>query len=234
MYRIIVTDLDYEPQGEVKNASAVTYSRAISKLATFSFRVMLSNIHADRLAECEGYIKVYRKDVCIFYGPMIAAEEVAERNTQSLAVTCADPGWFLTKRLAGKSLSGTSWTTPTYRSAIAEALVDAANAEEETGINADSASMYSDSMVTYKAGPYKPVLDCIQELGNAIDGFEWRFTTNDNWMAGAVSGNKISALITAPNLSIFAPETPRPTRSITWVLRMCSLIRTRRPSRNGA
>jgi hypothetical protein len=190
MYKIVLTDLSYTPVAELRNVGGVTFTRALSKLAPFKFRVRLDHYEADRLAACEGYIKVYRNGVLLFFGPIITAEEVAEREVQTIALTCADIGWMLIHRLGGKSMTGTQWTSVTDRAVIAKSLIDTTNTENETGIQTLTTPT-SGEAITYKAGPYRHIMPMIQELGNALDGFDWRIVPLENWANGAVTSQKI-------------------------------------------
>ena len=194
MYEIVLTDLSYVPQGPVLGASSFQFFRGINKLATVQFQVPLEHTHEDRLSSLTGHIKVYRNKTLQYVGPLISAEEKADRNARSLAITSADAGWVLGKRIVGKSASGDRWTTATARHTIAKTLVDGANTEAETGINTTNYTWSSGSAISYKAGPYGNLLASIQELGNALDGFDWVVRPVENFADGAVSGPKLGSL----------------------------------------
>lgn len=190
-WRAVLTNSAYKPLDEVTVAGGITFSSSINKLATASFVVPFTARNFQVMADLEGYIKLYRNTSLRFFGPLITSQETAERETQSMAMTAADCGWVLTKRLAGKSMTGTQFTTATNVAAISKSLIDTANTEAETGIKTDTVTLTAGSARTFTAGPYRPVLPCVQELGSALDGFDWRFVPIENWVNGAVSGTKI-------------------------------------------
>lgn len=190
-WRAVLTNSAYKPLDELMTANGVTFSRSINKLATASFVVPFTAKNFQVMADLEGFIKLYRGTSLKFFGPLITSEETAEREAQSMALTAADCGWILNKRLAGKSQAGQQFTTATNVAAISKTLIDAANTEAETGIKTDTVTLTAGSSRTYTAGPYRPVLQSVQELGSALDGYDWRFVPIENWVNGAVSGTKI-------------------------------------------
>lgn len=205
MWSAVLTDKYFKPLDELSQVSAFSYSRSLNKLATCGFTVRLDNAHVDQLAKCEGYIKLYRNNSLRFFGPMITAEQQADAATQTLAVTCADVGWILTKRLAGKSTTGTMFTVPTDLAQIAKQLIDTTNAEWDTGLSTAVGTLSADSGRTYTAGPYRPVMEIIQELASALDGYEWRIVAIDNWSDGQLTTNKIGYLQAQPVIGAAKP-----------------------------
>lgn len=191
-YNLVLTDRAYTPVAELRNVADLTYFRGLSKLATCSFKVKLNNPQIARLAACDGFIKVFRKGILQFVGPIVTAQESTDREAQSLAVNCADQGWVLAHRIAGKSATGTLWTTVTARHTIAKALIDQANTDGETGVNTGAYTLTSGSSITYKAGPYVNLMTAVTELGAALDGFDWLMRPIDNWVNGALAGSKVA------------------------------------------
>lgn len=190
-WRAVLTNSAYKPLGELFGASSIVYSRSLNKLATVSFSVPFTVPDFQTIADLSGYIKLYRNTSLQYFGPLITSEEVAERESQSMALTSADVGWVLAKRLAGKSATGQQFTSATNVAAISKSLIDTANGEAETGIKTDTVTLTAGSSRTFTAGPYRPVIECVQELGSALDGYDWRFVPIENWVNGAVSGSKI-------------------------------------------
>lgn len=190
-WRAVLTDSSYKPLKELVSARDMAFSRSVNKLATFSFTVPFTATYFQTMADLAGYIKLYRNTSLQYFGPLISSEETAEREQQSMALTSADCGWILNKRLAGKSATGTQFTTATNVAAIAKTLIDTENTAAETGIKTDTVTLTAGSARTYTAGPYRPIIQCVQELGSALDGFDWRFVPIENWVNGAVSGTKI-------------------------------------------
>lgn len=204
-WRFVLTDAAYRPVGELLNAYERRVAKPLSKLDTMSFRLRLDNPLASPIMACDGYIKAYRGDRLMFYGPVISAEATASDGNPSVAVNAVGAGWFLSKRFAGKSATGTVFGTLTDRAVVVKSLIDTANAEAIVGLPAGSAEtgiatfgpLESASRVLYTAGPYKTIMDIMVELASAYDGFEWRFDPIDNFDEGAVTGNKIANLVTA-------------------------------------
>lgn len=190
-WRAVVTDSAYKPLDELAAPGGIAYARSINKLATVSFAIPFTAKYFQVMADLQAYIKLYRNTSLMFFGPLITSEETAEREEQTMALTAADCGWILNKRLAGKSATGHQFTTATNVAAISKTLIDTANTEAETGIKTDTVTLTAGSSRTYTAGPYRPVIQSVQELGSALDGFDWRFVPIENWINGAVSGTKI-------------------------------------------
>lgn len=197
-WSFILTDNAYNHVGEILNASERKVALPLSKLATASFRVRLDNPLADLLASCEGYVKGYRDGVLRLFAPIISAEEIADKDNASVMVNCVDAGWYMQKRLAGKSAAGTIFGSATDRAQIVKQLLDTANAEGETGISTSAMPISAASAVTYTAGPYKPILECNSELAVSTDGFDWRIVPIENFDNGTVTGQKIAAFWAEP------------------------------------
>lgn len=185
-YQVVLTDRVFAPQGEITNFSSFNFFRGLSKVATVGFTVRLDNALVDRLSACDGNIKVYRNGALIFHGPIVSAEEQAEKDTQTLAVTCADPAWYLGHRVAGKSPTGTITSTATSRATIAKTMIDAANIDNETGIDTTTYTFSAGSAITHKYGPYVLALPVLQELSSALDGFDWIVNPIQNWAGGSL------------------------------------------------
>ena len=201
-WSFILTDKDYVPLGEIINASDRRVALPLSKLDTASFRVRLDNPLANSMMDCSGHIKAYRDGQLRFYGPILSAEESGDANGATVAVNAVGAGWILSKRLGGKSTTGTQFTTVTDRAVIMKSLIDTTNTENETGISTSAYSMTAASAVTYTAGPYKPLSDINTELATSLDGYDWRILPLENYASGAVTGSKIGGFSAAPVLGI--------------------------------
>lgn len=202
-WAFVLTDRNFVPQGEILNANDRKVALPLSKLATASFKVRMDNPLADQLMTTQGYLKAYRKTAAApwalkYMGPLISSEMSGERDKGSISVNSVGAAWVLGKRFAGKSATGTVFSTLTDRAQISKALIDTANAESETHLDTTLNALSAASAVTYTAGPYKPVSECIQELATAYDGFDWFFDPIDNFAAGSVTGTKIASLRAAP------------------------------------
>jgi hypothetical protein len=198
LWTAVLTDRYFKPLDELTQVGSLSFQRSLSKLATAAFTVRLDNAHVNQLAMCEGYIKLYRANTLEFFGPLITAEQQADATTRSLAVTCADIGWVLSKRLAGKSATGVVFSSPTDLAQIAKHLIDTTNTELDTGLSTAVGTLSAGSGRTYIAGPYRPILEIVQELATALDGYEWRVVPIDNWGNGQLTSNKIGYLQADP------------------------------------
>lgn len=197
-WRAVLTDKAYKPVGELYQAKSLVYSRSLSKLATCSFQMRMDDANINRLADTDGFIKLYRDATLKLFGPLISAEQTVERESQTVACTAADQGWILGKRLAGKSELGTQFTSATDLALISKSLIDTTNTMAETGVSTTTVAMSAGSARTYTAGPYRPILEIVAELGQALDGYDWRIVPIENWINGAVSGTKIGYIHALP------------------------------------
>lgn len=170
-------------------------TRGLSRVATASCLIDLSDPALEYLATQDCGIQVWQDKTCRFRGPVTLDESVGDNAIPGVRVTAASPYWRLTKRLSGRSATGTNYGVfgAVDRAVIAGLIISQCNVDGETGIQVGTTS--SGSTVSYIAGPYKPTADCIKELSDAIDGFEWieepLFGVAGKlveWNAGAVIG----------------------------------------------
>lgn len=212
----IVTDNQFRPQGELVNASARKVAIPLNKLPTASFQVRLDNPLADTLVTTNCYIKGYRlvrgqAPQLRYFGPVVSAEESADKDKATVAVNSVGAGWVLQKRLVGKSAAGTTWTTTDRARIVADAsispigMLPQANNEGETHIDCASGPFTAASTATYTA-LYKTILDCISDLSVGDTGFDWRIVPLDNYVSGAVSSTKIGRFEAYPVLGSQQPN----------------------------
>lgn len=206
MWTVVLADETYKQVGEIDSLREFVYMGALSKLASVTFKVRLDHARVDALAAATGYIKAYRRGVLRYVGPIVTTQEVANAEQQTLTVTSADAGWYLQKRLAGKSANGTIFDPAQNVASIAKTLVDTTNAENETGIRTGTVPVSAGSARTFKAGPYRPVLECVNALGSPLDGFDWRFQPIENYAAGAVTGTKIADFVAQDVVGVPRPK----------------------------
>lgn len=197
-WSFVLTDLNYVPLGEILNAQNRVVSLSLNSYDTASLVVRLDNPLAPIMATVGGYLKAYRNGVLRFFGPIITAEETGDALGATVAVNCISPGWFLTKRLAGRSATGTVFSSATDRAQIIASLLATTNAENDTGIAAGA--MSAASSITYTAGPYRYISDLLTELSASYDGFDWRLIPVDNYANGVLTGPTIATMIAAPSL----------------------------------
>lgn len=172
-YRL--TKRDATPLAEVHNAFERKYTANLSKPSTAAFVVRKDNAILPYLFDSESkFLEVWQNDALRFWGPIISSNfAMSEGAPPSIAVTAADPAWFLTRRLSGKSEKGTTYAS-TDKALAAAGLIGENNVE--TGDSWTNVAPHGDtcgSIGTYTAGPYKATLSCIQELAHGTDGFDW-------------------------------------------------------------
>lgn len=206
-WNFILTDSTTRPVGEILNASDRTVSLPLNKLDSLSFKVRLDNPLADQIIGANCYIKAYRNRELRYIGPIISVEESAERDTQSVVVNSAGAGWILGRRLAGKSVTGRQFTSLTDRAVICQTLINESNTENATGVwhTRDGANS-SASLITYTAGPYKPIMDIINELSASYDGFDWRIYPAENFANGVLTNSYFSWFVAKPVLGAQKPD----------------------------
>lgn len=202
-WRFVLTDSTYRPVGEILTAYERKVALPLNKLPTASLRVRLDHPLGNDLLSCTGYLKAYRNGTLQFFGPIISAEENFQADRATIAVNAVGVGWYFSKRLAGKSAGGRLFAG-NDRAQIVKTLINTTNVESETGIDT-AAAVSAASNITYTAGPYKPISDCLNELALTLDGFDWRIDPIDNFAGGAVTGQKIGAFLAQP---VFGSDRP--------------------------
>lgn len=170
-WRFQLTKLNHEPVAEVINATERKYSANLSKPSTAGFNVRKDNPLLPFLFEDESkLLQVWDGNTLRMWGPIISGKYSAgEDGAPTVAVSAADAGWFFSRRLAGKSEKGT--TLSGDKATAANTMISTTNAEVATGVATGTDTCGSSG--TYVAGPYKPLLQCINELAHGIDGFDW-------------------------------------------------------------
>lgn len=161
--------------GEVLNATERKAKLGIRQLDTASFKIRADNDLFLPLYAEDTYLQVYQDHTLRFYGPVITPEFASDETggTATIVVNAISPGWYLTKRLTGKSPAGTTYTAKD-KADTAKQIIDANNAEAETHV--ETTAISSGSIGTYTAGPYKKSMACIKDLATGFDGFDWKFT----------------------------------------------------------
>lgn len=209
MWSFILTDENYVPLGEILNAKSRSVAKPLSKLDTASLQVRLDNPLGGALMTCSGYLKAYRDGILQFFGPLISAQESGDALGATIAINAVSVGWFMQKRFVGKTSTGQIFgPTPVDRAQIVRQLLDTINGESgpqnkpdfgNTGLSPDS-SMSAASAITYTAGPFKKLLDVLNELATAYDGFDWRIDPIENWVNGQVTSSEIGELTAEPSM----------------------------------
>lgn len=196
MWTFELTDLSGNRLLPLSGARERTMTRGISRVASASALLDLSHPALQYLATQECGMQVWQDKTCRFRGIVTLDESVTDNQIPGVRITAASPYWRLTKRLTGLSATGTPYWVfgPQDRAVIAGLMISEQNTRSETGIQLGT--MSSGSTVSYTGGPYKPTADCIKELSDAVDGFEWMETPLFGvagklvtWNAGAVYGS---------------------------------------------
>lgn len=198
-WKVILTDTNFFPLGEITNAQEKSVSLGLNKATdTATIKVRMDHPLANVLAAGEGYVKAFRNQSLKFFGPILSSEESGDAANAIVSVNAVSPGWFLSKRLVGKSANGTLFTSLTDRAVIAETLIEEVNAQADTGIATsidNGGILYGEvrqylgpasasSAITYQAGPYVPAVNSISELSAGNAGFDWQFIPVDNFDYG--------------------------------------------------
>lgn len=173
MWKIVLTDLNYVPLGEVRNADAQQYTFGLKKVPTVSFSVRADHPFAKTLYDGNCYVKAYKNSSLEFFGPVVAVEEVVSHGSMSLVVNAAGVAWFLTKRLVGTGPNGLQFDSLQDRAYLAQQMIAVTEGMSPMGIASDPAWATSGSTTTYETGPYRPLGEAVNELANTLDGFDW-------------------------------------------------------------
>lgn len=160
--------------GEVRNATQRTVSLAINRASTASFTVRTDNELLVPLFEDDTKLRVWRDKTLMYYG-YVTSCELGENTGEpaQIKISSVDAAWKLSKRLAGKSAGGTKYEGDKAKSA--RKIISEVNGEGESGVQLLAEAEYSAAgSGKYVAGPYKPVLSCVNDLAHGFDGFDWR------------------------------------------------------------
>lgn len=176
MWNKVLTTLDGTSLGEIRNASNRKVSIPLNRMVGGSFTVRLDHRRADEILSGDALVKAYENKTLRAVGEIITAEEVADENGGSIAVTYGDAMFRLLHRLIGKSATGYTQGTagsPVDRGAIMAAMISAVQSEGDTGIRIGSLGASSSTYV----GPwyYQKIAERIAELAAALDGPDFEF-----------------------------------------------------------
>lgn len=175
-YTFVLTDLLGTAFGEVMNATQRQVVIPISKPASASFTITETNPQLANVLTRECLLKVYDGATLRFHGLVVATEGTPkDSGGMQVACTAADPAFRLGRRLSGQAASPAAITSD--KADIAKQLIDVANSSAETGVQ--TITVTCGSTGTYIPGPYKYTLDCINELADSFDGFDWQITPSE-------------------------------------------------------
>jgi len=172
MWTFELCKLDGTPIAEVRNATQRSLALAINRACTASFQVRADNDILVPLFEDDTKLKVWEDKTLRYFG-YVTSCEFGEGESTLVKINSADAAWKLSRRLAGKSAGGTKYEGDKAKSA--RKIINEANGEGDSGVRVLAEAEYSAAgSGTYVAGPYKPVLGCINDLAHGFDGFDWR------------------------------------------------------------
>lgn len=205
VWTFVLSDLSGNKLGEVLSASERQVVRSLMGPSTATFKILATNPRLGDVLTRELNLLAYRNDVLQFHGPVISAQLAAEDATATPSVVCtaADPAWYFERRVSGKSATGTLFPS-TDRLTIAEALINTSNTESIDGLVSDTGvsilGQTCGSTMTYVAGPYKKLSECITELGLTLGGFDW-YIAPIAYASGKIGQFKAASVIgtTKPN-----------------------------------
>jgi hypothetical protein len=194
--------------GELTDASERKLNFGLSTQNSMSFTVRGDHPLGNYLIDGESLVKLYSKQgsatsVLRMVAEIVSAEEVASDSGASIAVTCAEAGYFrLSHRLIGLTSAGVSFGTaasPMARHSVAINAWNDANSRYATGVTYDAGSSSAGSMA---AGPwyFKPVIEAITDAAFAADGFDFVFDPLEP------STGSVSSLRTAATIGTSKPE----------------------------
>lgn len=196
-YRFAICDRDGGNAEDLVNVGERSVTLIQNGMATAAFRMRLDNLAAPAILGAANpdtrlvkLLKVYRNNVLLFIGPIVAASESASGEGGVIGVTAADPLWTLQRRLFGKSVDantrGVGYTegtslSPVDLGSIAQHLIENANAdasfgaaERDTGIRTLNAWVTASSNDFVGPWYFKPVSEAILEMSAMLTGYDFR------------------------------------------------------------
>ncbi len=180
-WEFILTDLNGNVHGEVRNASERKVTLPHMRVPSASFNIPLTNPLGNTVMDTDTLVKCYRVNdatttkTLAFIGPVVSAEETssADASGPSIAVVASGPFWRVARRLIGKSSAGFSWgiPTPADLGLAAHQILDTINGEGFTGIGKGTRS----AVTTGGFGPWhmKNAAEAIAELSAGLNSFEF-------------------------------------------------------------
>lgn len=173
--------------GPIAIPSKIRISEQLSTTTTLTFQVAATSQTFSTLAPLRTIICAFDADISTteprFVGPIISRQVSASITAASiLTIVCLDPSWILAKRPIGMAAPGFtagSAANPVGRDVIlarilAEIGIDgSANDYASTGISLGSITPPMTS-TSVRFAPFSAASDAIQQLGQALGGFDWR------------------------------------------------------------
>lgn len=227
-WRWLYADRNFIPQGELLNLRDRTLSLALSKIDTCSFSMRTDHYLSDALLSLEGFLKVYRNNTLLFYGPLVDATETVDEGGGRISFNAASQAWALQYRFPAKTVSGNTFPAGTDRAIIVSNMLSAALETQYDDVTNPwitpddfrrrGSTFYKGTTLpypissaatlaaVYKIPTYTSFMTMVTELASGLGGFDWRFMPFDNFVNGAVTDYEIMALWAAPTIGTARPE----------------------------
>lgn len=152
----------------------------INKVRQCSFKLRLDNPLSGLLLTSSHpmYIKAYRNQKLMFYGPAITVQEVGQTGSSAeefaLQVNALGPEWIFAKRLVGKTATGLKWASGTQRAVRFRELLAAMVTEgAPTLINLTNSTIQSTSTAAYETTPFRTLTEVLSDISETFEGFDW-------------------------------------------------------------
>jgi hypothetical protein len=215
-WRWVLTDNNLSPVGEMLNVYDRKLAIPLNRLSTASYRLRLDHPFAEALQYSGGYIKIYRDDELLFYGPNVSVQETVSKDSQTVAVNAVDGGWVMQKRLIGKSKTGYTYTAADNRGTSAGKTIGLMNTDGESRLAAwpnftfltpgkyvnfgaftSGGGLVGSRIYTTPAlasgltgvytAQFKTAMEVVRDLSVGQDGFDWSIVPFDNHATGVAS-----------------------------------------------
>ncbi len=201
-------------EGEIRNASDRSFSFALNRMTTGSFKIPLNHPRAATLLQGDCLVQLFQDKTLRVNMEVVSVEEVADDTSAgSLVVTVADAAyWRLTHRLVGTSGPGEVIGTagsPVAKHTIVMSILLSLNSDGDTGVRQGSGVSVGS---TYVAWRFKPFTECLLELSRTLSGYDFKFDHYHPFgdMGGGVvpvASTAIADLETASALGTTRPNT---------------------------
>src|SRR4051794_157610 len=196
-WQFLLSDLNGNTHGEVQQASSRKVGLPHLRVPSASFNIPIWHSLAPTVMDTDCLLRAYRIDpitatrTLAFHGPVISAEENADGDAGSIAVTAAGPYWRLAKRLipASKLASGVQYGSDVSfldLGTIARSVLTDVNGAHFTGIDLGT---FAASTSAWAGKWYlKNAAEAIAELGAGLGSFEMRVRPTEATSYASPSG----------------------------------------------
>lgn len=209
MLQLILTDLNGNVHGEIRNASDRKIVLPHLRIPTCSFKLPLWHSLAPTIMDTECLVKAYRYDpvtstrTLAFHGPIVSPEENGEGNQQTVNVTAAGPYWRMLRRYIGHQKAGIAYPSQDL-GLTAHNILDTLNGENYTGIAKGTRT----ASVTGVYGPVwlKSGAEAISELEGGLNSFELEIVPSEPGTTGVGGWPTIGTMNIAPLIGTTKPD----------------------------